>query len=221
MNIFRFYVYAYLREDHTPYYIGKGSNKRAYRKHIKIPVPKNKSLIVFLETNLSNVGSLALERRYIRWYGRKDNGTGILRNLSDGGEGSENHHVSEETKEFLRNRIVTEETRQKIRESHIGRIYGPFYPLTEEHKQKIRESCLGRKHSLETKERIGISNIGKHNKSYGPMTEEEKEKRRKANIGKKHTEKSKQKMSDGIKNGKPRGPRGPYKPRKIEEGDGI
>jgi hypothetical protein len=41
-----------------------------------------------MEHNLTNIGSLALERFYIRWYGRKNNNTGILRNLTDGGEGT-------------------------------------------------------------------------------------------------------------------------------------
>ena len=88
MTIYNFYVYAYLREDGSPYYIGKGRQKRAYNKNHSISLPRDKSRIVFLETNLSNIGALALERRYIRWYGRKDNDTGILRNLTDGGEGS-------------------------------------------------------------------------------------------------------------------------------------
>ena len=81
-------MYAYLREDGTPYYIGKGINERAWNKKahtISLP-PDNR--IIILESNLTNVGSLAIERRMIRWYGRKHCGTGILRNLTAGGDGS-------------------------------------------------------------------------------------------------------------------------------------
>lgn len=91
---FNFYVYAYLRSKDsktakagTPYYIGKGKGKRAFSVQHSVPIPKNKELIVFLEKNLSDCGALALERRYIRWYGRKIEDKGILLNKTEGGDG--------------------------------------------------------------------------------------------------------------------------------------
>ena len=93
-----YYVYAYLREDGSPYYIGKGKSNRLNSKQRTSSLPKNKSNIIIIQDKLTEKSALFLEQVYISFYGRKDNETGILRNLTDGGEGTSGRIVSEETK---------------------------------------------------------------------------------------------------------------------------
>jgi len=83
-----FYHYLYLREDGSPYYSGKGVGTRAWKKRKgEIHPPRDHSRIVITHWNLTALWAFAMERWHIRWYGRKDLGTGILRNMTDGGEG--------------------------------------------------------------------------------------------------------------------------------------
>lgn len=91
-----FYTYAYFREDGTPYYIGKGRGNRAYhkkKKEIKVP-PRER--VVILKKGLTEEEAYKHEVYLIFVLGRKNTGTGILRNLTDGGEGTSGKKLTPE-----------------------------------------------------------------------------------------------------------------------------
>lgn len=153
-----FYVYAYLREDYTPYYIGKGKGRRYKANHKHIPIPKDKSRIIIIQDNLTELQSFILERYYIRWFGRKDNNTGILRNRTDGGEGNSGY-------------ILSKETKNKISQSRIGidpwnkgktGVYSDkTKKLIADSKRGKEPSNKGKTYSEEVRKSMGAKNIGR------------------------------------------------------------
>ena len=168
----QYYIYSYLREDLSPYYIGKGSGRRAYTKGLKeVKPPKDKSRVRILKADLAEEEAFLLEKLYILMFGRIDLGTGILRNKSDGGDGASGRIVSPEERrkrsemmkgvkrpqwiydkiaESNRGKKVSAETRAKISAIHKGK------KCTEEHKRKVSEAKKGFKHTEEAKRKISI-----------------------------------------------------------------
>jgi NUMOD3 motif len=132
-----FYAYLWLRKDRTPYYVGKGCGHRAFTSNgHNIHCPKNRIQIVVIPA-LNEEEAFSIEKALIQIYGRKNNGSGILRNLTNGGEG-------------FSGVVFDEEHRRKLSESASQRTgeKNPFF---------------GKVHSSETKDRMRIAAIGRPN----------------------------------------------------------
>jgi len=139
-----YYVYAFLREKDSvtgprlsPYYIGKGCRNRAFSSQRRIaPLPARKEYIVFIQEDLKEQEAFDLEKYCIALYGRADQNTGILRNLTDGGEGASGNIPSVETRQRW----------SQQRKGEGGAFWGRKH--TDETKRKMSEAQLGEKHYL-------------------------------------------------------------------------
>jgi hypothetical protein len=182
VNPNRFYTYAYLRVDRTPYYIGKGKGNRiSNRKKRDIKPPKDKSRTIFLKQNLTEKEAFKHEIYMISVFGRKDLGTGILHNRTDGGDGASGAIKTLETKAKLSaankgknnhnyGKTHSPETREKQSAALKGENHY-FYGKThsQETKEKISASSKGKIISPETKAKISAANKGKNNPNYGKI----------------------------------------------------
>jgi hypothetical protein len=162
-----FYVYAYLRERTTvngiagsPYYIGKGHGRRAFTKHSNVPLPKDKTRIIVMMDSLSESQANDEEKRFIKVYGRIDNGRGCLRNRTDGGEGQCGAKFSPEQIEKHRQRMIGKTWKwkrvqtQKEKDAHSASLKGKTKPpRSAEHIKNARLAQLGKKQSPETIEK--------------------------------------------------------------------
>ena len=165
-----YYTYAYLREDKTPYYIGKGTGKRIYSTNRKgLKPPKDKSRIIFLKKNLTEEEAFKHEIYMIDVLGRKDLGTGILHNMTNGGEG-------------LSGAIVSEETRRKMSEASKGENH-PMY---------------GKTHSEKTRKRMSDAHKGENHHNCGKTASKETRKKM-SDAHKNPSEETRRKLSEASK----------------------
>lgn len=129
-----FYTYLWLRDDGTPYYVGKGKGNRAFENTNRKVTrrPKDRTRILIQEFP-SEADAFAAEAFLIQYYGRKDLQTGCLQNRTSGGEGSSGRKQSTECKRKIslgcknsprnKGKHHSAETKVKMRLSHVGRKY--------------------------------------------------------------------------------------------------
>ena len=153
-----YYTYAYLREDGTPYYIGKGQGNRAYVKRYgkgRARRPKNLNNIILLKQNLTEQEAFKHEKYMIFVFGRKDLRTGIIYNRTNGGDGRSGHIP------WNKGLTLTDEVKEKI---SIGRkgipSRRPGYSPSKETREKIANANVGRKHTEETCNKISKTRMG-------------------------------------------------------------
>jgi hypothetical protein len=131
-----YYVYFWLREDGTPYYVGKGKGdrlrKKATREH---RYPPNLEQMIILPY-ASEAEAFEAEMFFISFYGRQDLGTGCLRNRTAGGEGFRG--------------TQSEVTKQKISNSLSGR---PFVGKRFDNTDKVWSDVSRRRMSESAKRR--------------------------------------------------------------------
>jgi hypothetical protein len=197
-----YYTYAYLREDRTPYYIGKGKGNRAYiRRKTDIKPPKDKSRIIILKQNLTEQDAFKHEVYMIAVFGRKDLGTGILHNKTNGGEGPSGAVRNDETRkkvsEAKKGSPLSKETREKMSEARKGNKNAMFgRNHSEETKRKMSEANKGKTLSEETKRKMSEANKGEKHNFYGKsFSEEHRRKLSEANTGKILSKEIREKMS--------------------------
>ena len=148
-------VYKHIRLDKNEvFYIGIGvDEKRAFVKNKRSQYWKNvvnitEYKVEIIEKDLSYEEAIEKEIELIKFYGRKDLGLGTLVNMTDGGDGTVNW-------------IVKQETKDKISNTLKGRT------IPEDVKQKVINSLYGRKSSKEKIEKLRNANLSDKNPMFG------------------------------------------------------
>ena len=145
------YLYRHIRIDkNEPFYIGIGSDNNYNRANSKYGrnklwnsiIKKSDYIIEIILDNLEWKDACNKEIEFISLYGRKDNNTGILVNLTNGGEGTLGVVVSKET---LRKRSIK-----------LSGVNNPQYGKTfsKEYREKLSKAKIGKKRNPEVMKKL-------------------------------------------------------------------
>ena len=216
------FVYCYLRSKDsktakagTPYYVGIGKRAvRPYEAHKACHVPVEAVLIRLMRSELSWEEACDWERFYIAHYGRKDLGTGILLNQTDGGDGLAN--PSDETRRLIGQKSGAARVGLDFSESHRANLSAALkgVPKTAEHAKKAGLAQRGKRKSEASIEKMRQTKIGqKQSPAHAEarrkgmlghvVTAETRAKISAAHKGRTFTDETKLRMSEGAKNRKP------------------
>lgn len=176
------YVYRHVRLDKNEvFYVGIGLTNdekytRAYSKKGRNNIWKGITsrveykVEVFFEDDCNEV-IREKEKEFIALYGRIDLNTGTLCNLTDGGDGSVNLIVSEETRrkqsESRKGKKHTEEAKKNMSMRQKGRV------MSDETKEKLRILKTGTKLSQEVRNKMSFDRSGEKHPLFGKSPSKE------------------------------------------------
>lgn len=161
------YVYRHIRLDkNEPFYIGISNSETYERAHTKNHrnnmwhkiVNKAQYRVDIIMDGLSYEEAKEKEAEFISLYGRINTNTGILCNMTDGGDGTVGYVFEEETRDKIRQANKgwqpTQEMRDKMSKSRKGRKF------SEQHRESLSKACMGRYLSDVIKKKISESKTG-------------------------------------------------------------
>lgn len=173
MNQNKYLIYRHRRlSDGIVFYIGLGCCKsRAYsrsgrNKYWHNIVKKHGYIIEILKFNLSKEEAVELEQFLISVYGRLDLKTGILVNMTDGGDGT--NKMSPESIEKRRQKTKGLKISQE-RKDHLSMLFkGRFVSDETKLKQSLKQigdknSFYNKTHTIETKNKMSKNRSGSLN----------------------------------------------------------
>lgn len=217
-----FYTYLWRDSAGVPFYVGKGRDKRAWRtndrsKEFKQIYANDGCTVEIADEFALESEAHAHEVDLIARYGRRDLGTGLLINKTDGGEGISG--LLRTPEHCASGRNMSAETRARITASNRNRtpeycanLSAAHSNRSAEYRAKLSAAKKGKTHSAETRARMSAAarNMSaearaKISAAHGNRSADHCAKISAANKGKTHSVETRAKMSAAHK-GRPKSP---------------